>query len=361
MPSTDPAARTAGDLPLFRPSWWIRGGHAQTIIGSQWPQRLRKEQAMIRTVDLGDGDAVAVHDDTPADWEPGGQAVVMAHGVSDDHRSPLLVRLATKLNQRGVRVFRWDMRGCGAGKPLARRPYHAGCSADLAKVVEAVLEWTAAADGTAAELSLFGVSLGGNVVLKYLGEDPDRVPTAIRQSIAVNPPIDLVAGVEAIGTGASRLYDRHLTRRLLARLDEWWQERPDAFRPTAGEGGSGRRPRGLREFDDWYTAPAVGFRDALDYYTQSSSAQFIPAIRTPTAIIASKDDPLVPFSIFADDRVDYPACVRLIATDSGGHVGFVGRSEGDPDSRWLDWRVVDLICPVSRRGSHSVPVEPSQE
>lgn len=334
-------AGPAGVPPVFKPTWWVRGGHAQTIVGSQWPQRLREEQAMIRTVDLGDGDAVALHDDTPKGWQPGGNVIVMAHGVSDDHRSPLLVRLTEKLNARGVRVFRWDMRGCGAGKSLARRPYHAGCSADLAKVIEAVLAWTAGEDGRHAEVSLFGVSLGGNVILKYLGEAPELVPAAIRLAIAVNPPIDLVAGVEAIGSGASRLYDRHLTRRLLARLDEWWQERPDAVRPP----GEGRRPRGLREFDEWYTAPAVGFRDALDYYTQSSSAQFIPAIRTPTSIIASKDDPLVPFAIFADDRVDYPACVQLIATDSGGHVGFVGRSEGDPDSRWLDWRVVEMVCP----------------
>lgn len=335
--------RTEGpvfDLPPFRPPWWLPGGHAQTIVASQWPQRLPKEQAMIRTVDLDDGDAVAVHDDAPEGWQPGGKAIVMAHGVSDDHRSPLLVRLKAKLNERGVRVFRWDMRGCGAGKPLARRPYHAGCSADLAKVVEAVLEWTGAAD-TPPELSLFGVSLGGNVLLKYLGEEPQRVPAAVKQAIAVNPPIDLVAGVEAIGTGASRLYDRHLTRRLLARLEEWWQERPDAVRPPVTEG---RRPRGLREFDDWYTAPAIGCRDALDYYTQASAAQFLPAIQTPTAIIASKDDPLVPFSMFAEDLVAYPACVRLIATDSGGHVGFVGRSESDPDSRWLDWRVVEMVA-----------------
>jgi predicted alpha/beta-fold hydrolase len=295
---------------------------------------------MIRTVDLGDGDAVAVHDDTPEGWQPGGRVIVMAHGVSDDHGSPLLVRLKAKLNDRGVRVFRWDMRGCGAGRPLARRPYHAGCSGDLAKVVEAVVGWTAGPRGEPPELSLFGVSLGGNVLLKYLGEDPERVPDAVKQAIAVNPPIDLVTGVEAIGTGASRIYDRHLTRRLVARLEEWWRERPDAVRPAEG-----RRPRGLREFDDWYTAPAVGFRDALDYYRQSSAAQFIPAIRTPTSIIASKDDPLVPFAMFAADRVDYPSCVRLMATDAGGHVGFVGRSEGDPDSRWLDWRVVEMVSP----------------
>ena len=332
--------KSNGKTPFFKPPWWLRGGHAQTIIGSQWPQRLPKEKAVIRTVDLGDGDAVAVHDDTPKSWQPSGKVIVMAHGVSDDHRSPFLVRLKTKLYERGVRVFRWDMRGCGAGKPLARRPYHAGCSGDLAKVVDAVIAWTGGPASVPPDLSLFGVSLGGNVLLKYLGEEPNRVPAAVRHAIAVNPPIDLVMGVKAIGTGTSRIYDRHLTRRLVARLEEWWQERPDAIRAAEG-----RRPRSLLEFDNWFTASAVGFRDALDYYQKSSASQFIPAISTPTTIIASRDDPLVPFAMFDDKRVSYPSCVRLVATDQGGHVGFIGRVDGDPDSRWLDWRVIEMVSP----------------
>lgn len=332
--------KSTAKLPPFQPPWWLRGGHVQTIVGSQWPQHLPEEKAVVRSVDLGDGDAVAIHDDIPPDWQPGGKVIVMAHGVSDDHRSPLLVRLKAKLNQRGVRVFRWDMRGCGAGKPLARKPYHAGCSGDLAKVVDAVIKLTVGPTGSPPDLSLFGVSLGGNVLLKYLGEEPDRVPATVRHAIAVNPPIDLVTGVEAIGTGTSRIYDRHLTRRLIARLEEWWQQRPDAIRPVES-----RRPRSLREFDDWYTAPALGFRDALDYYQQSSAAQFIPAIRTPTSIIASKDDPLVPFGMFDTERISYPACVRLLATDGGGHVGFLSRAAGAPDCRWLDWRVIEMVSP----------------
>ena len=332
-------------MPEFKPPWWLRGPHAQTIGSALVSRRQPEHTAVHRRVDLEDGDALAVHDDTPTGWQPGGRVAILSHGLADDHRSPLLVRLTAKLMRRGVRVFRWDMRCCGAGLALARRPYHAGCSADLAAVVGRVVAWCreeAVADAADPDLSLFGVSLSGNVLLKYLGEAPDRVPAAVRCAIAVNPPIDLVVGCEAIASRTNRIYDRHFTGRLFKHLENWWQVRPDAVRPIEMA-----RPRTLRQFDDWFTAPAIGYRDALEYYRHASAAQFIPAIRVPTTIITSRDDPFVPFEIFAADRVAYPDCVRLLATDRGGHVGFIGQAGNDPDNRWLDWRVVEIIAPRS--------------
>lgn len=331
--------------PAFEPPWWMKNPHVQTILPAFVPQSLADHAAVLRRVDLADGDALAVHDDCPEGWAPGGKVAILSHGLADHHRTPLLVRLTEKLTARGVRVFRWDMRGCGAGMAWARRPYHAGCSGDLAAVVDAVIGWCRQVDGSGADpsgadpdLTLFGVSLSGNVLLKYLGEAPGHVPAAVRRAISVNPPIDLVAGIESIGSRVNRVYDRHFTGVLLKHLDRWWETRPDAFRPS-GE----KRPRTLREFDDWFTAPAIGCRDALDYYTRSSAAPFIPAIRTPTTIITSADDPLVPFAMFGADRVAYPPAVRLVATKHGGHVGFVGKKGLDPDSRWLDWRVVEIV------------------
>jgi len=334
-------ASTVPHAPGFKPPWWLRGPHAQTIASALMPHRPPEHRAVLRHVDLADGDALAVHDDTPDGWQPGGRVAILSHGLADDHSSPLLVRLAEKLTQRGVRVFRWDMRCCGAGLALARRPYHAGCSSDLAAVIERVVAWCredAAADSPDPVLALFGVSLSGNVLLKYLGESPDRVPAAVRCAISVNPPIDLVMGCESIASRVNRIYDRHFTGILVKHLEAWWRVRPDAVRPAETT-----RPRTLRQFDDWFTAPAIGYRDALEYYQHSSAAQFIPAIRVPTTIITSRDDPFVPFEMFAADRVAYPDCVQLLATDQGGHVGFIGQTGDDPDNRWLDWRVVEII------------------
>ncbi|MFM8283655.1 MAG: YheT family hydrolase [Planctomycetaceae bacterium] len=327
----------AGEPAAFEPPWWLRNRHAQTILPSFFPAPGDDHTALLRRVELPDGDALAVHDDLPAGWEPGGRVAILSHGLADHHRTPLLVRLTAKLTARGVRVFRWDMRGCGAGMAWAKRPYHAGCSEDLAAVVSAVLGWCGA-DAARPDVTLFGVSLSGNVLLKYLGEAPQRVPAAVRRAIAVNPPIDLLTGVASIGTRVNRVYDRHFTGVLVKHLEAWWALRPDAARPAGGP-----RPRTLKEFDDWFTAPAIGYHDAFDYYRQASAARFIPAIGTPTTIITSRDDPLVPFEMFAADRVAYPACVRLVATDHGGHVGFVGRRGSDPDTRWLDWRVVGIV------------------
>ena len=342
------------DPPAFEPPWWLRNPHLQTILPTFVPRPRARRAAVLRRVELADGDALAVHDDRPEGWAPGGRVAILSHGLADNHRTPLLVRLTDKLAARGVRVFRWDMRACGAGMAWARRPYHAGCSADLAAVVAAVIDWcradadapadatpgamASAPAGPAPDLTLFGVSLSGNVLLKYLGEAPERVPAAVRRAVAVNPPIDLVAGIESIGRPVNRVYDRHFTRVLVRHLEAWWRLRPDAHRPPAGP-----RPRTLRGFDDWFTAPALGFRDAGEYYLRSSAASCLPAIRTPTTIITSRDDPLVPFGMFAEGRVAYPDGVRLVATDHGGHVGFVGKKGIDPDARWLDWRVVEIV------------------
>ncbi|HVW00402.1 MAG TPA: hypothetical protein VHB77_08680, partial [Planctomycetaceae bacterium] len=105
--------------------------------------------------------------------------------------------------------------------------------------------------------------------------------------------------------------------------------------------GRTNSPRGLFEFDDRFTAPVSGFRDAADYYAQSSAAQFLAKLSVPTLILASRDDPLIPCHTFL--QTERPACVQLHLADAGGHLGFVGRAGTDPDRRWMDWRILDWV------------------
>ena len=186
------------ELRPFCPPWWLRNPHSQTFAATLWTGPAYVYRAVPTQVVLNDGDAVIVHDDCPPGWLPGQRVALLMHGLIGSHSSPLLVRLAAKLIERGVRVFRWDFRGCGAGAGLAKYPYHAGCSHDLAKVVNSVIAWSdhpetrtphtstslvPTPSKTAPFLTLFGVSLSGNILLKYLGESPETVPAQWRRPL----------------------------------------------------------------------------------------------------------------------------------------------------------------------------------
>lgn len=318
------------DIPPFRPSPWLRGGHAQTVAGAFWPGRLPLYQAEPRRVLLGDGDTIVVHDDRPANWQTGGMVAVLMHGLAGCHLSPYMVRIAAKLAARGVRVLRMDLRGCGSGAALARWPYHAGRSDDVQRVVASVAEWTGGSP-----IVLVGFSLSGNILLKYLGEAPEIVPASVLRAVAVNPPIELERCVRTLDRFANRWYDRHFVGLLLKQLDRRRRMLPDVPLPS--------RPlatRRLFDFDDWYTAPIAGYGSAKYYYDRCSAGQFLPRIQVPTTILASRDDPMVPVEIF---QRTLPASVRLVVADGGGHLGYIARPNSDPDTRWLDWRVVEWV------------------
>lgn len=293
---------------------------------------------MRHSVALDDGDVVIIHDDCPQGWRPGDQVALLNHGLIGSHQSPLLVRLTAKLTARGLRVFRWDMRGCGAGEGLARFPYHAGCSHDLSQVIAAVVGiCSPIGSNHRSFLNLVGVSLSGNILLKYLGEHPERVPHEVRRAVAVNPPIDLSSSLTVMKRSLAGWYDRHFASKLFDGLVQRRRQCPTAPMPAVWQ-----RPKGLKEFDDWYTAPISGYGTADNYYRTCSAAQFLSNIRIPTSIITSCDDPIVPVSIFQETS-RWSSQIQLAITSGGGHVGYFARKGLDPDEFWLDWRIIDLM------------------
>lgn len=322
---------TSAAFPEFIPHRLLRGGHAQTLAGAFLPWKRVDEQAARHRVELPDGDALVLHDDCPDSWRAGDRAVLLMHGLAGDYRSGYMVRIGRRLVERGVRTFRLDLRGCGAGTGLARRPYHAGRSDDVRQVVEFIARLC-----PASELAVVGFSLSGNVTLKFLGEAPGRVPDCVARAMVVNPPIDLRGCVAALGRLSNRLYDRHFVSLLRKSVQRLRQAVPDVEIP----GGYGR-PRKLYDFDDQYTAPFAGFKDAEEYYARSSAAQFVGGIDIPTLILTARDDPLVPVATF--EQLSYPDPVVLHVAEGGGHLGYVARRNDDPDRRWMDWRVVEWV------------------
>jgi predicted alpha/beta-fold hydrolase len=329
-PAIDAAADAVWEPPAFRPSRWLRGGHAQTLGGFYLPGKQYPYRATQHRVDLPDGDAIILHDDCPDGWRDDDPAVLLIHGLAGSHASPYMNRIAGRLNDIGVRTFRMDLRGCGAGAKLARLPYHAGRSDDALSAVIRIAELA-----PRAPLAIVGFSLGGNITLKLLGQRTADVPATVAGAVAVNPAIALAECIAHLDQPLNRLYDRYFVRLLLTHLAQREAGVPEQLL------GRKKSPRGLFDFDDRFTAPVSGFRDAADYYAQSSATQFLVKVAVPTLILASRDDPLIPFSTFL--QAERPATVQLHLADSGGHLGFVGRAGMDPDRRWMDWRILEWV------------------
>ena len=321
----------AGVASSFQPHPLIRGGHLQTLAGAYLPgPKSTIQSATQHHVELPDGDVVVVHDNKPSTWTPGDRAALLMHGLSGCHGSGYMIRIADRLWQNGVRSFRMDHRGCGAGRKLARNPFNAGRSDD-ARCVVSFLE-RLCAEST---FAIAGFSLSGNILLKMLGEAPADVPDSIGPVVAVNPPIDLYACVRAIETSGFGIYDRYFARRLYDQVKNTPQWREELL------GNGLNRPRSLFEFDDRYTGPASGFLNAVDYYSHSSANQFLSTIRRPVTIVTARDDPMVPAHLFHD----LPASefVTLQMESAGGHMGYIDRRQDVPARRWLVECVSQLL------------------
>ena len=318
-------------IPPFEPHPLFRNRHAQTLAGTYLPGQRYRYRAVRHRVVLPDADVVVLHDDSPVEWPTGGRVALLLHGLAGCHSSAYMERVAGKLNGAGVRTFRMDLRGCGAGEGLAARPYHAGRSDDAIAALEFVQTLC-----PNAPVTLVGFSLSGNIVLKLLGEAPDAVPSNVVKAAAICPAIDLGHCVRSLIGPFQRSYDRYFVRVLCAQIRTNSRLRTDlpplvATRPIAS----------IFDFDDLYTGPVCGFGSAENYYTASSAKRHIERIRVPTLVLAAADDPLVPITCF--DGIRVPLNVMLHVTKHGGHLGYVAKRGIDRDRRWMDWRIVDWV------------------
>ncbi|HZL90817.1 MAG TPA: alpha/beta fold hydrolase [Pirellulaceae bacterium] len=325
-------------LPPFRPHPLIRGGHAQTLAGCYLPGLTIAERATRHVVDLPDGDRIVLHEDEPDQraLENGsahnrGKAVLLVHGLGGSHRSGYLQRCMHKLTARGIRVFRMDLRGCGAGVPLARYPVHAGRSEDVGAALEFVLRRC-----DEPQVAMVGFSMGANIILKLLGELGDLAPQRLIGAMAVAPPIDLLECSRRLKFGWGWIYDRAFVAGLMQAAARRRRHVPNGHHLPLSA-----RPRRLFDFDDIYTAPVAGYSGAEEYYQRASAGPLLTQIRVPTMIVTAGDDPIIPVDPF--ERASYSPHTKLVITSGGGHLGFIGVPKVDPDRRWLDWRIIEWV------------------
>ncbi|MGL4550017.1 MAG: YheT family hydrolase [Gemmataceae bacterium] len=302
----------------FRPLWPVVGPHAQTLLGSLLPGAYcpRGTRLVVR---LADGDALLLHENTPPGWHPGRPAALLVHGLTGSHRSGHSQRMAVRLLGHGWRTYRIDLRGAGDGVGLARRTYPAGGSEDLRAALAVI---RGRCPGSA--VGLIAVSLGGNMALKLAAEGEQ-----LAALVALNPPIDLERCSRRFERPENRFYERRFVRDLIANVEARRRRFPDL--PAAALDVR----MSLRAFDDAYTGPVNGFRDAAHYYRESSALPLIGRIGARTLIVTARDDPFIDPGPF--DELTPPPGVTVRVTERGGHVGFVGWGGGWAERAAVAW------------------------
>jgi predicted alpha/beta-fold hydrolase len=292
-------------------------------------------------VEFPDGDIVALHDDCPLGWQDSDLTAFLVHGLAGTSQSGYMRRVAGKLTAKGVRVFRMDLRGCGAGSGLARLPYHPGRSQDGLWALRFASDLC-----PRSPMAFVGFSLGANLGLKMLGELRHALPPNLRRAIAINPPLDLERSAIALERFFTRIYNARFVKCLLRQVEL----SPKLIRRNAVL-RFGKRLRKIREFDDYYTRAVWGFSSVSEFYADGSAAAWLNQITVPTLILAAADDPIVPHAVF--QNAPRSAQVRLHITKTGGHMGFISRRGVDQDRRWMEWRVVDWVTAEEPRAAAS--------
>jgi len=310
----------------FVPTWGLGNPHLQTLYGSLFAPRpditYRRERW-----DTPDGDFVDVDF---VDGAPGTPWVHLFHGLEGSSDSPYAKHLMSLVKQRGWRGSVFNFRGCSGEPNRLARAYHSGDTPEV--------EWTLARlKALAGDVPFHaaGVSLGGNVLLKWLGEQGDAALPRVTRAVAISAPVDLTAAGNALSTGFAQLYGKHFLGTLRQRSFDKLARFPGMFDATRAKAA-----RTLREFDDVVTAPVHGFAGVDDYYSRASSKPWLPKVRVPTLLLNARDDPFLPerFLPGADEVSD---AVTIEFPERGGHVGFVSGFPGRID--WLPRRVMDFF------------------
>lgn len=305
----------------FKPAWWLRNRHLQTL----WPALCRRSIQNLplqhERLELPDGDFIDLN------WIGSrGPIVLILHGFEGSIDSHYAKGMLQAINQNGWRGVFMHFRGCSGEPNRLPRSYHSGETGDIATVIK--LLQTREPE---TPLAAIGFSLGGNVLLKWLGET--GIDNPLKAAIAVSVPFDLQKAVTQIGTGFSRFYQWHLLKCVHERLTRKFQLQSAPFNfPPLSE------LQTIQDFDDKVTAPLHGFKGVDEYYQSSSSRQFLHSIHVPTLIVHAKDDPFMTEEVIPEKH-ELSEHIHLELYETGGHVGFVAGDFPWRAQYWLEDRV----------------------
>ena len=311
---------TPPDSAMFTPAWWVPGAHAQTLWGKFARRISLPSTGYLERWDTADRDFLDIFR-VPA--PAGAPRLLILHGLEGTIRSHYARGILQRAAAAGWAADLLIFRGCGTEPNRAPRFYHSGETGDLAFVAERISR-----EHPHAPLFLVGYSLGGNVLLKWLGEREAVHPPQVRAAVAVSVPYELEAGAGYIHRGFSRVYERHFLRTLKEKAAAKLERFPGLVNAVALEAADT-----IVAFDEAVTARIHGFANAHDYYQRSSAIGFLTGIRVPTMLISAYDDPFLPPEVLREVGVlaARNSSLHPCFSARGGHVGFVsGAVPGRP-------------------------------
>ncbi len=312
---------------LFKPAWWLSNPHLQTLWSTLFRKGAKNLKLKRERIELKDGDFIDL------DWteQKNCPLVLILHGFEGSVKSPYAQGMLSAIHQRGWCGVFMHFRGCSGEVNRHARTYHSGDTDDLAFIIEIIQS-----RANNQPIAAIGFSLGGNVLLKWLGETGAH-SNPLCAAVAVSVPFDLHKTAERIQQGFSRVYQEHFMRSVCKKIREKNLKKPMPIDVSVLD-----NLHSLREFDDKITAPLHGFKNADDYYQQASSRQFLKKIAVPTLLLQAKDDPFM-MSDTIPEASELSPLVRLELSDEGGHVGFISGSVPWRAEYWLEKRVPEFL------------------
>lgn len=295
----------------YQPAWWLPGSHAQTVAG-RLVRRAEPAGLTRERIELADGDFVDL--DVGVTARAGEPLVLLLHGLEGSARRGYAINTYGALEAFGVAAVGLNFRSCSGEPNRLARSYHSGDTGDLRAVLDVL-----ASRFPGSPLGIIGYSLGGNVLLKWLGEEAEAALDRVVACVAVSVPYDLGGCADILERSfMGRVYMRVFLKTLVAK-----SEAKATLLPASIDLARARAATTFRAFDDAVTAPLHGFADAADYYARSSSARVLPSVRVPTLLLHAADDPFYPARDMPWPSIRANPAIETVITDRGGHVGFV--------------------------------------
>ena len=292
----------------YRAPWCLHNGHLQTVLPTLF-RRVFGVKYLRERIDTPDGDFLDL------DWSRIGsrRLAVLCHGLEGTSTRAYIQGMARACNRRGWDALAWNYRSCSGVINRTPRFYHMGATEDLETVLQHARNLK-----SYDSLVLVGFSMGGNLILKYLGERPPELQQAISRAVAFSVPCDLKASAEYLARPQNAVYMKRFIKMFRKKVEAKARLFPGKISTEYLEDMST-----FREWDEYYTAPLHGFRSAEDYWAKCSSVKFIPHIKIPTLLVNARNDPFLPKECYPVELARSMPYFFLETPKSGGHVGFI--------------------------------------